>query len=50
MLGHAHFFFDESHENLHDIIEADAKTIFPTSDVQTSVLTELISGEYIQPN
>ena len=45
MLGHAHFFFDESHKNLHDIIEADAQTIFPNSVVQNSFLTELISGK-----
>ena len=29
--------------NLHDIIEADAKTIFPNSTVQNNFLTELIS-------
>ena len=43
MLQTAHFFFDERHENLHDIIEADAKAIFPTSDIKNDILTELIS-------
>ena len=43
MLQNAHFFFDEQHENLHDIIEADAKAIFPNSDVKNDILTQLIS-------
>ena len=43
MLQTAHFFFDEQHENLHDIIEADAKTIFPTSNIKNDILTQLIS-------
>ena len=43
MLESAHFFFDEKHENLHDIIEADAKAIFPNSGVKNDILTQLIS-------
>lgn len=43
MLEKAHFFFDERHQNLHDIIEADIENIFPNSEVKNGILTELIS-------